>query len=143
MSSLTKWRNVKMVQSGADRAAKAAAKNDPTVIGSRATSVKSIADSKAAVHQNAMGTLAEDVRGVLNAAGVKPINSVKFIGYANKLYGLTNKFSGLTATNEAVEISDAWVTKIDATVPDKEVMKQIWNLFSAYIGTAPSPFPSA
>lgn len=131
-----------MTKSGVDRAAKYAAKNDATVIAARATAGKLLTDASAAVHQNAMGDLAYDVRGIMNTAGIKPINSVRFIGYANKLYGLTNKFEGATATAEAIEASEAWVTKIGAVVADKTVMAQIWNLFIAQLGTAPSPFPS-
>jgi len=132
-----------MVKSGTDRAAKYAAKNDATVLSARATAGKTMTDASASVHQNAMGDLALSVRGIMNTAGIKPINSVRFIGYANKLYGLTNKFSGLTATNQAVEVTTSWISNIDASVPDKHVLSQIWNLFSADLGTAPSPFPSA
>jgi hypothetical protein len=131
-----------MTKSGADRAAKYAAKNDATVLSSRATAGKTATDAAASAHQIAMGDLAFDVRGIMNTAGIKPIKSVLFIGYANKLYGLVKKFEGLTATNEAVEVSDAWVIKIDAGQPEKDVMYQIWNLFSAQLGTAPTPFPS-
>lgn len=131
-----------MVKTGEDRAAKYAAKNDATVLSARATAGKTLTDASAAVHQQAMGTLAGQVRGILNAAGIAPINSVRFLGYANKLYGLTRKFSGVTGTNEAIAVSTAWITKITASVADKEVLMQIWNLFSDFIGAAPSPFPA-
>ena len=132
-----------MPKSGTDRAAKYAAKFDATVISARYTAGQDTAIAKATIHQNAMGDLALQVRGILNAAGIAPINSVRFIGYANKLYSLSLKFAGVTGTNEAVQISDAWVSKIAASAGDKIVMAQIWNLFVDQIGTAPSPFPSA
>ncbi len=131
-----------MVKTASERAAKYAAKFDPTVVSARYTATQEGAVAAATAKQNEMAVIAGDVRGILNAAGVKPINSVRFIGYANKLYGMTSKFSGATATAEAVEISNSWITKIDATAGDKVVMAQIWNLFSSAIGTAPSPFPS-
>ena len=132
-----------MVKSGADRAAKYAAKFDPTVVSARYTATKDAAVISATAHQTAMGELSLAVRGVLNTAGIAPIRSMLFTGYANKLYGITNKFQGLTGTNIAIEATEDWISKIAATAGDKVVLAQIWNLFSDTIGTAPSPFPSA
>jgi len=142
MSSQTLGEKIKMTKSGTDRAAKYAAKFDPTVVSARYTSGKDAAVASATIHQNAMADLALSVRGLLNAAGIAPINSVRFLGYANKLYGLSLKFRGVTGTNEAIQVTAAWITKITATTPDKVVLAQIWNLFSAEFGTAPSPFPA-
>ena len=132
-----------MVKSGTDRAAKYAAKYDPTVVSTRYTATKDMAVAAQNVHQAALGTLAGQVRGIMNSAGVAPINSVRFIAYGNKLYGIANKFQGVTGTSEATAASIAWVAKIAATKFDKAVMIQIWNLFSSQFGNAPSPFPSA
>lgn len=131
-----------MVSSGQDRADKYASKFDPTVVSSRYTAGKDAATRKAQEHQIAMGTLATQVRGILDAAGVAPINSIRFIGYANKLYSISLKFGGVTGKNEAIEASTAWITKIAATTADKTVLSQIWNLFSDSFGQAPSPFPA-
>lgn len=131
-----------MVKDGQARADKYAAKNDATVISSRATAGKTLTDAAASVHQIAMGSLADFIRGILNTAGIPLINSVRFLGYANKLYGLSLKASGATGVLECTAVSKAWVAKITATAPEKVVLGQIWNHFSANFGTVPSPFPA-
>lgn len=131
-----------MPQSASDRLAKYTSKFDSTVVSARYTAGKDNAVSRATVHQNAMADLAVSLRGILNTAGVKAINTVRFLGYANKLYKLTRTFTGATGIAEAIDASNAWVDKIDATAGDKIVMESIWNLFNAEIGAPPSPFPS-
>ena len=133
---------IDMTKSGADRAAKYAAKYDPTVVSARYTATKDAAVVSATTHQTAMGDLALSVRGILNAAGIAPINTVRFIGYANKLYGLSLKFQGVTGRNEAIANTTDWISKITGSAADKLVLAQIWNLFSAEFGTSPSPFPA-
>ena len=131
------------MKNGQDIADKYASKYDPTVVSQRYTNGKTAACAAMAEHAIAQADIAASVRGILNTAGVPLINTVRFSGYASKLYSLTNKCSGLTATNEAVNISSGWVDKIVASAGDKVVMQAIWNLFSSDLGAAPSPFPKA
>jgi hypothetical protein len=126
-----------------DWKAKYLAKFDPTVIGARATAMAALAVTKANVHITAMSANAATLRGLLNTAGVLPMDSVKYISFSNKLYSLCVKSGGagasLTATNQATLEGARWNTDYGA---DPIVLKQIWNMYQAVLGTAPSPFPS-
>lgn len=132
-----------MPTSEEDRKAKYLAKFDPTVIGARATAMATLAVSKANVHITAMSAYAATLRGILNAAGVLPMDSVKYLSFSNKLYSLTVKSGGagisLTATNQATLEGKRWNTDYGA---DPDVLTQVWNMYQAVLGTCPSPFPS-
>ena len=131
-----------MPKTGTQRSDKYAAKYDPTVVSARYTATKDAAVASVVSHSAALALLALAVRGYMNTAGVLPINSVRFIGFGNKLYGLTNKIGGAAATAQATLMAAAWVDQIAATDPDKVILTEIWNYFSAVIGVCPSPFPS-
>lgn len=123
-----------MTKDGQLRANKYAAKYDPTVVGQRYTATKDAAVLAAGGHQIAMGELAGHVRDFLNTAGVPPIQTVIYLSYANKLYGICNKFKELTAINEATVAQQ----KACDNGADPVVTAQIWGLF-ATLGEAPSP----
>ena len=131
-----------MPKTGTQRSDKYTAKYDPTVVSARYTATKDAAVASVVSHSAALALLALAVRGYLNGAGILPINSVRFIGFGNKLYGMTQKIGGAAATAQAELMAKAWVDQIDATAGDKIVLTEIWNYFSSVIGVCPSPFPS-
>ena len=131
-----------MVKTGTQRSDKYTAKYDPTVVSARYTATKDAAVASVVSHSAALSLLALAVRGYMNGAGVLPINSVRFIGFGNKLYGLTQKIGGAAAAAQAELMAKAWVDMIAATAPDKIILTEIWNYFSSVLGDCPSPFPS-
>lgn len=142
-----------MPKSGTDRAAKYAAKFDPTVIGARATAMQSIAIANATVHQNAMGDLAGQIRTLLNAGAIPPIHSIIYISFGNKLYGIVNKFGSAGVSAVAVaQATTALKTAADnagnavgvstsSFASKMTVLTGIWNNFPT-LGVPPSPLPS-
>jgi len=123
-----------MTKDSQTRADKYAAKYDAAVVGARFTATPDSVKLLAATHQKAMGDLALSVRGFMNTAGIKPIMSVLYTSFANKVYGICNKFAELTAINEA---TDAMVKALDNGA-NYDVLVSIWGLFSN-LGIAPCP----
>jgi hypothetical protein len=118
------------------RSDKYTAKFDPTVIQSRYTATKAMAIAKSAVHQDAMAIKATAVQAILNEAGIIPIERMAYQAFSNKLYGICNKFGGATAIAQAKLELERWVTGYSK---DVNVCKSIWAIYSAVLGTAPSP----
>jgi len=135
-----------MTKSGTDRSDKYAAKFDPSAVQLRYTATAELAKAKQVIMQQFLADKNAAVRAVLNEAGILPIDTVKYQSFNNKLFAICNKFAGLTtsqtlsatATAQASIVAETWKTGYSATV---EVLKSIWNLYSAMLGTAPSPFP--
>ena len=132
-----------MTKSGAERSDKYSAKFDATVIGARYTATSEIAKTKQIAMQGALATINSGVRSILNEAGTFPIQTVQYQAFANKLFGICNKFAGMmgvhTLSNTAIAQATLERTKWLAYGSLKANLDNIWDLFSDMLGTCPSP----
>jgi len=132
-----------MTKSGTDRSDKYSAKFDPTVIGARYSATSDIAKNKQIAMQAALATINSSVRAILNEEGVFPIQTMQYQAFANKLFGICNKFAGMmgehTLSNSAIAQAQAEYVKWKAYGSTDTVLQSIWALFSDMIGAAPSP----
>jgi len=124
-----------MPKSGEDRAAKYGAKFDAEVVRSRYAATSTIAKTAQETKQRELATLATNVRNILDAAGIPAIYTAAFLSFANKLYGITQKFSGDVAVYQANLEYAKWVNMVSPIDTDASVLKQIWNLFADTLGT--------
>lgn len=122
-----------MVKSGEERAAKYQYKYDPEAIRLRFSATKDLATTKQASKQEQLANIAQQVRALLNQEGVPPVFTISFLSFANKLYAITNKFSGEAAKIQAEGEYKKWITMTSPIDPDQSILKQIWNLFSAVL----------
>ena len=132
-----------MTKTGAERSDKYSAKFDATIIGARYTATAEIAKSKQVAMQSALATINSGVRGILNEKGTFPIQTVQYQAFANKLFGICNKFAGMmtvhTLSNTAIAQAGLEYTKWKAYGSTAVILQDIWDLFSDMLGTAPSP----
>jgi hypothetical protein len=134
-----------MVKSPEDRQKKYAAKFDAEVVRSRYSATADLAKAGQTAASNAMAAIASAVRAILNDAGEYPIVTSMYMSFANKLYGICRKFAGYpdaktlstTATNTALLEISKWK---DMGAKD-QILKDIWNIFAACLGSPPSPIP--
>jgi hypothetical protein len=139
MSSLV----IEMVKQGTDRSAKYDAKFDPTVIQARYTATSEIAKAKQLTMQQLLATKNGNVRSILNEAGIFPIQTVQYQAFGNKLFGVCNRFAGLTTTptlsNTARAQAQTDYVTWKAYGASPTVLQAIWALYADMIGSAPSP----
>jgi len=132
-----------MTKSGTDRSAKYDAKFDPTVIQARYTATSTIAKAKQVIMQAALADKNSGVRTILNAAGIFPIQTVQYQAFSNKLFGICNKFAGLTDTPHlslsAQAQANAEYVKWKAYLSTPAILQSIWSLYATMLGDAPSP----
>lgn len=132
-----------MVKQGTDRSAKYDAKFDATVIQARYTATAAIAKAAQVTMQQLLATKNGNVRAILNEAGVFPIQTVQYQAFSNKLFGICNRFAGLTTTpslsNTAIAQANAEYIKWKAYGSTPAVLQDIWALYADMIGSAPSP----
>jgi len=122
--------------SAAERIAKYKSKFDPTVVGSRFTAVKEIAESKVEVKQAELASVRDDVRTILNEHDIPPLYSGPFQAFANRLYGLTQSGASLTSLQPIAESeAQAWINSL----PTKETAKAVVNAILVYFGFSPLP----
>jgi len=124
-----------MPKSGEDRAAKYGAKFDAEVVRSRYAATSTIAKTAQETKQRELATLATNVRNILDTAGIPAIYTAAFLSFANKLYGVIQKFSGDVAVYQANLEYTKWVNMVSPIDSDASVLKQIWNLFADTLGT--------
>jgi hypothetical protein len=124
-----------MPKSGEERAAKYGAKFDAEVVRSRYAATSSIAKTAQETKQRELATLATNVRNILDAAGIPAVYTAAFLSFANKLYGVIQKFSGDVAIYQANLEYVKWVNMVSPIDSDASVLKQIWNLFADKLGT--------
>jgi hypothetical protein len=124
-----------MPKSGEDRAAKYGAKFDAEVVRSRFAATSTIAKTAQETKQRELAALAANVRTILDAEGIPAVFTAAFISFANRLYGVLQKFSGDVAVFQANLEYNKWATMTSPVDPDHSVLKQIWNLFSDKLGT--------
>jgi hypothetical protein len=124
-----------MPKSGEDRAAKYGAKFDAEVVRSRFAATSTIAKTAQETKQRELATLAANVRTILDAEGIPAVFTAAFLSFANRLYGVLQKFSGDVAVFQANLEYNKWATMTSPVDPDHSVLKQIWNLFSDKLGT--------
>ena len=124
-----------MVKTGEDRSKKYAAKFDAEVVRSRFAATSDIAKTAQMTRQQQLADLAADVRNILNAEGIPPIFTASFLSFANKLYGIVNKFAGNAAIVAANLEYNKWATMTSPIDPDHSVLKAVWNLFADVLGS--------
>jgi hypothetical protein len=124
-----------MPKSGEDRAAKYGAKFDAEVVRSRFAATSTIAKTAQETKQRELATLAANVRTILDAEGIPAVFTAAFLSFANRLYGVLQKFSGDVAVFQANLEYNKWASMTSPVDPDQSVLKQIWNLFSDKLGT--------
>jgi hypothetical protein len=124
-----------MPKSGEDRAAKYGAKFDAEVVRSRFAATSTIAKTAQETKQRELATLATNVRSILDAEGIPAVFTAAFLSFANRLYGVLQKFSGEVAVFQANLEYNKWATMTSPVDPQHSVLKQIWNLFSDKLGT--------
>lgn len=115
-----------MVRDAASRSTKYAAKNDPDAIRIRFANLKDSMDKAQESKQAEIALLQQDVRDILDSAGIAAIMSVPYQAVAMKLYGLSNKFKGLTFGNEATRALNNFSTM----GLDEDVLVAIAQLFN-------------
>ena len=132
-----------MTKTGAERSDKYSAKFDATVIGARYTATADIAKAKQVAMQAALATINSGVRSILNEAGIFPIMTMQYQAFANKLFGVCNRFAGMMTvhvlSNTAIAQATAERVKWKAYGSTTAVLDSIWDLFSDMLGTCPSP----
>jgi len=125
-----------MVKSGTDRAEKYGAKFDAEVVRSRFAATASIAKTAQTAKQQELADLAAYVRNLLNANGILPIQTALYLSFANKLYGIKNKFgtgaAGTTPHAQAMLYFNMW----KGMGAKAEILTDI---FTHVIGSPPSP----
>jgi hypothetical protein len=126
---------IKLSTKGKRRSDKYNVKFDADVVRSRFAATAQLAKDAQVAHQTALAELASDVRGILDTAGEYPIVTSLYLSFANKLYGICNKFSGATAIAQASMPYYNWLTM----GAKKPLINQIWTLFNATLGSPPSP----
>jgi len=124
-----------MPKSGEDRAAKYGAKFDAEVVRSRFAATSTIAKTAQETKQRELATLATNVRSILDAGKVPAIFTAAFLSFANRLYGITQKFTGDVAVFQANLEFNKWATMTSPIDANHAILKQIWNLFSDKLGT--------
>jgi hypothetical protein len=124
-----------MPKSGEDRAAKYGVKFDAEVVRSRFAATSAIAKTAQETKQRELATIATNVRTILDAEGIPAVFTAAFLSFANKLYGVLQKFSGDVAVFQANLEYNKWATMTSPVDPHQSVLKQIWNLFSDKLGT--------
>jgi hypothetical protein len=124
-----------MPKSGEDRAAKYGAKFDAEVVRSRYAATSAIAKAAQETKQRELAILATNVRNILNDAGIPAIFTAAFLSFANKLYGVIQKFKGDVAVYQANLEYAKWANMVSPIDADGSVLKQIWNLFADTLGT--------
>jgi len=124
-----------MPKSGEDRAAKYGVKFDAEVVRSRYAATSTIAKTAQETKQRELATLATNVRNILDSAGIPAIYTAAFLSFANKLYGVIQKFKGDVAVYQANLEYTKWVNMVSPIDTDASVLKQIWNLFADTLGT--------
>jgi hypothetical protein len=123
-----------MPKSGEDRAAKYSAKFDAEVVRSRYAATSAIAKTAQETKQRELATLATNVRNILDDAGIPAIYTAAFLSFANKLYGVIQKFKGDVAVYQADLEYSKWANMVSPIDTDTSVLKQIWNLFADTLG---------
>lgn len=134
---------IEMTKTGSDRSAKYDAKFDATVIQARYTATSTIAKASQAIMQQLLATKNGNVRAILNAAGIYPIQTVQYQAFCNKLFGVCNRFAGLTTTPilspTAIAQAQCDYVTFKAYGASPAVLRSIWALYADMIGSAPSP----
>jgi hypothetical protein len=124
-----------MPKSGEDRAAKYGVKFDAEVVRSRYAATSSIAKTAQETKQRQLADVATNVRNILNGAGIPAVYTAAFLSFANKLYGITQKFDKDVAVYQANLEYMKWANMVSPIDPDASVLKEIWNIFSDKLGT--------
>lgn len=97
-----------MVKSAEARAAKASAKIDPTVIASRFTAMQSTMQDNAATAQGQGYTVANTIRGILNAYSITGNFANTFQAFGNELAAKQRKYSGAAFQAEGALVLVKW-----------------------------------
>lgn len=134
-----------MTKTGQDRSDKYAAKFDPTVIQARYTATSTIAKAAQVSMQQLLATKNGNVRSILNALGVLPIQTIQYQAFSNRLFGICNRFASITTTPTLSATATAaarldlakWLSYGSSPTP----LRSIWNLYADMLGTCPSPMP--
>ena len=124
-----------MPKSGEDRAAKYGVKFDAEVVRSRYAATSSIAKTAQETKQRQLADVATNVRNILNGTGIPAVYTAAFLSFANKLYGITQKFDKDVAVYQANLEYMKWTNMVSPIDPDASVLKEIWNIFSDKLGT--------
>lgn len=132
-----------MTKSGTDRSDKYSAKFDAEVARARYTATASAAKAKQVIMQGLLADKNSHVRDILNAAGILPIQTIQYQAFSNKLFGICNKFAGLTTAPHislsAIAQANAEYIKWKAYSSTPAVLQSIWALYATMLGDAPSP----
>lgn len=99
-------RRKKLVKGATERNAKYAGKNDADATRIRFANLKTSMDTNAASKQAEIADIQGQVRDILDSAGIAAILSVPYQAVGMKLYGLSNRFGGVTFQNEAKRYLD-------------------------------------
>jgi hypothetical protein len=124
-----------MPKSGEERAAKYGAKFDAEVVRSRYAATSSMAKTAQETKQRQLADVATNVRNILNGAGIPAVFTAAFLSFANKLYGITQKFDKDVAVYQANLEYMKWANMTSPIDPDASVLKEIWNIFADKLGT--------
>lgn len=125
-----------MPKSGTERSEKYGAKFDAEVVRSRFSATSALAKEKQTAKQQELADLASYIRTVLNAKGIIPLQTVIYVSFGNKLYGIKNKFGqgGYGTTPHATAMLE--YEKWKSMGADADILADI---FQHVIGYAPSP----
>jgi len=125
-----------MVVGATERIEKYRAKLDPTVVGTRFSAVKELAESKAVVRQTELAGIRDDIRQILNANDIAPLVSGIFQAFANRLYGLKGSGGSVGALEPIAHAeAQAWLSSI----PSETKAKAVINAILVYFGFSPLP----
>jgi hypothetical protein len=95
-----------LVKDATTRTTKYQAKNDADAVRIRFTNLKASMDTNVQSKQAEIADIQASVRDVLDSAGIAAILSVPYQAVGMKLYGLSNRFGGVTFQNEAKRYLD-------------------------------------
>lgn len=121
-----------MPVSAAERIAKYKAKFDASVVGTRYTATKTLAESKQEVRQAELAQLRTDIRTILNENGISPLFTTPYLSFAMKLYGLQNSGASPSVLQGEVEaLGNLWIAR--------GCTKAVVNDIIVYFGYSPIP----
>lgn len=123
-----------MVTPAEKRISRYTSKVDADVVRARISALKDSMVESATVKQAEIATIQGDVKAYLNSVGVIPELNVAFIKVAMKLYGLSQKHSGVALEREAKSYLTSIYLKYKEGGISETVAKNVLEWIASYFG---------
>jgi hypothetical protein len=100
-----------MAKTAEQRAKKFEVKFEPDVVRSRFAATKDLAVTQQQARQAELTELRNTVRQILDANGVPSLQTVLYLSFANRIYGLKRTYGGKTLEIEVAGARSLWVSR--------------------------------